>query len=85
MSNYTINYSKIIKKIKENNAGLVCIQLPEGLKPEALSICDRIEEETDSEIIIWGGTNYGGCDIPLYLENLGIDLIVHFGHNEFPI
>ena len=82
---YLINYEKITKKIKKSGAKKVCIQLPEGLKNKALEISKKIEEETGCTVIIWGGTNYGGCDIPTHLECMGIDMIIHFGHSEFPI
>ena len=81
--NYNLEISKVISKIKENNAKNVLLQLPDGLKPRAKEIVDAISNELDVNIFIWSGTNFGACDIPLHLEKLGIDLILHFGHSEF--
>ena len=39
----------------------------------------EIEGKTDSEVFIWLGTCFGGCDVPLEVEKLGVDLIIQFG------
>jgi len=80
---YNLEIEKVISKIKENNAKNVLLQLPDGLKPKAKEIVDSIRKELDTNLFIWSGTNFGACDLPLHLENLGIDLILHFGHSEF--
>jgi len=80
---YNLELEKVISKIKENNAENVLLQLPDGLKPKAKEIVDTINKELDVNVFIWSGTNYGACDIPLHLEKLNVDLILHFGHSEF--
>jgi len=45
---------------------------------------DYLEEETNSEFLIWFETCFGACDTPILgkeIENK-IDLIIQFGHNE---
>ena len=81
--NYDLEISKVISKIKENNAKNVLLQLPDGLKPRAKEIVDAISNELDVNIFIWSGTNFGACDVPLHSENAGIDLILHFGHSPY--
>jgi len=80
---YDLEIDKIISKIKENSAKNVLLQLPDGLKPKAKEIVDSLRKELDVNLFIWSGSNFGSCDIPLHLEKLGIDLILHFGHSRF--
>lgn len=77
---YNMEINKIISEIKENNAKLVCLNLPDGLKPYAQELQKKIQEETDAQVILWGGSCYGSCDVPLEVKRLGVDLLIHFGH-----
>jgi diphthamide biosynthesis enzyme Dph1/Dph2-like protein len=63
-------------------AKLVCIQLPDGLKPKAKEIQDYIEKHSKAAVIIWAGSCYGACDCP-DLEKLGVDLLIQWGHSEW--
>lgn len=83
MDNYDLEIPKIIERIKEKNHKLVLIQLPDGLKPKAKEIADKIKQETQVEVLIWLGSCYGSCDIPLGLEKLNINLVVQIGHSIF--
>ena len=74
---------KVIEKIKSPNAKTVCIQLPDGLKPRAADIQEHIKSQTKSDVIIWAGSCFGACDIPQNLDELGVDLLVQWGHSEF--
>ncbi|MBN1377253.1 diphthamide synthesis protein [Candidatus Woesearchaeota archaeon] len=80
---YDFELEKAVKKIKESNAEKVLIQLPSGLKPKAKEIADFLESATEADIIIWAGSCYGSCDIPIEVKSIGIDLIIHFGHSEW--
>jgi 2-(3-amino-3-carboxypropyl)histidine synthase len=80
---YNLELDNLVKEIKQNKSKKILIQLPDGLKSKAGEIVDFIEDKTDSQVIIWLGTCFGACDIPLGLKNLGIDLLVQFGHNKF--
>lgn len=80
---YDIELSRIISEIKKQDARLVCLQLPDGIKPRAEEIQAEIEQKTDAQVIIWGGSCYGSCDLPLEVKNLGVDLLVHFGHSPW--
>lgn len=77
--NYNLEMEKVINKIKEKDAKVVCIQLPEGLKPKALDIADEIERDTEAKVVIWGGSTFGSCDVP----KLPIDLLIQWGHTEW--
>ncbi len=80
---YNAEVTKAITKIKDMNAKTVCIQLPDGMKPYAKDIADYIEAETKARVLIWLGSNFGACDIPLGLNRMGVDLLISWGHNPF--
>lgn len=80
---YDLELGKIISEIKKNKAKLVLLQFPNGLKPYATVLVDYLKNKTNAEFLIWFGTCFGACDIPVGLEKIKpkIDLIVQFGHN----
>jgi len=82
--NYDVDVKIIVKKISDSGAKRVLLQLPDGLKPRAVELANELKEETGAEIIIWAGSNFGGCDVPIYVEHQGVDLIVNVGHAKFP-
>ena len=79
---YDLELEKVANKIILEKAKTVCVQLPDGLKSRAKSIVDFLEQKTNAVIIIWAGSCYGACDIP-YVESLGVDLIIQWGHSEW--
>ena len=87
-NNLSINFEidKVVKEIKQLNPKFkplrVCVQLPDGLKEFSKQISDKIEKNTNSVVLIWIGSNFGGCDLPLELDSK-VDLLVHFGHSVF--
>ncbi len=81
--NYDLELDNVVKKIKAENAKVVCVQLPDGLKPYADKIDAAIKEKTGARVLIWGGSCYGACDVPLQVERLGVDLLVQWGHAEW--
>lgn len=83
MDGYDLELPRIAKEIKKNRARKVCVQLPDGLKPKATEIVRELKSKTKAEISIWAGSNFGGCDLPLYLKDLGFDLLINLGHVRF--
>jgi len=83
---YDLEINKVISKIKKLNSKVVLLQFPDGLKPYATEIVDCLEEKLENKVdfLIWLGSCFGACDLPIEFENLGpkIDLAVQFGHNE---
>jgi len=75
---FNLELEKAVKEIKKTKAKIVLIQLPDGLKPQATSICDYLEKNTNAKILIWSDSCYGACDVP----NIKVDLIIQFGHNS---
>jgi 2-(3-amino-3-carboxypropyl)histidine synthase len=83
-SNYNLEIEKVIGIIKKQKAKRVLIQLPEGLKPQAIGLVNEIESKTKTQCLIWLGSCYGACDLPQGLEKLKIDLVIQFGHSPWP-
>lgn len=83
-SKYELELDRVIRTVNKKKAKLVCLQLPDGLKPKATEIAEIIEAKTKAKCIIWMGSCFGACDIPQGLEKLGIDLLIQFGHSAWP-
>lgn len=83
MGTYDLELDKVIKRINDEQAKMVCIQLPDGLKPRAKEIQESLEKNTGAKIVIWMGACYGACDVPLTVENLGVDLLIQWGHSQW--
>jgi len=80
---YRLELETAAEAIKKKKAKKVCIQLPDGLKPDAGEIAGYLEKNTGAEILIWLGSCFGACDTPSGLENLDVDLVLQWGHTEF--
>jgi 2-(3-amino-3-carboxypropyl)histidine synthase len=80
-SDYDLELERAVAEIRKEKAKLVCIQLPDGLKPRANEIAEKIEKETSAKCIIWLGSCFGSCDFP-QLDKLRpkIDMLIQFGH-----
>ena len=80
---YDLGLDKAVKEINSSKARLVCVQLPDGLKPKAEEIQKEIEAKTNAKVIIYLGSCFGACDVPLEIERLGVDLVIQWGHSEW--
>ena len=80
---YDLQLDKALNEINSSNAKKVLLHLPDGLRPKAKEIQDYLKEKTKTEIFIWAGSCYGACDLPIESKNLGVDLIIHFGHTKW--
>ena len=81
---YKLDLEKATDAVQKNNAKLVCIQLPDGMKKQAAEIKDHIEAHTSAKIVIYFGSCFGACDMPLEVEKLGVDMLIAWGHTSFP-
>jgi diphthamide biosynthesis enzyme Dph1/Dph2-like protein len=81
---YNLELVNLAKEINKEKAKLVCLQLPDGLKPQATKITKFLEENTKAKIVIWLGSCWGACDTPIGLNNLKFDLIIQYGHSAWP-
>nr|MBA4405068.1 hypothetical protein [Nanoarchaeum sp.] len=79
---YDLEIDNVVEQIKKNNAKLVCLQLPDGLKPEATKLVKELQTKVDCEFVVWAGSCWGACDTPINLKDF--DLIIQFGHSAWP-
>lgn len=81
---YDLRLDEVCKTIKEKEYKTILLQFPEGLKKLAIEAKDLVEERTNTDVIIYADPCYGACDLPPPLDDLGIDLLVQFGHAKMP-
>lgn len=74
---------KILEIIKEKKPKKILLQFPDGLKPKSKEIYDIIKEKFPNiEVYIWLGETFGGCDVPIWMDKYGFDLIINIGHTK---
>ncbi len=83
---YDFELDKVVEYIRKVNAKRILLQLPDGLKRYHEYIVDYIESKLkDTSVYISLTPTYGACDIAVdEARRLGVDLIVHVGHNKYP-
>jgi diphthamide biosynthesis enzyme Dph1/Dph2-like protein len=78
---YDLQLDDAIAQIKAEQAKLVLIQLPDGLKQHADGIREVIARECpDVQLVFWADSCFGACDAPIHVRHLGFDLLIAFGH-----
>ncbi len=80
---YDLEEQRIIAHIKQHGYRRILIQLPDGLKQQAEHLIPRLEQETGAQFLVWFGSNFGACDLPVGVKALNVDLVVAFGHNRY--
>jgi 2-(3-amino-3-carboxypropyl)histidine synthase len=78
---YDLQLEDAVRQIKEQNAKMILIQLPDGLKPHADEILTVLQRECpESKFIFWADSCFGACDAPIHVRHLGFDMLIAFGH-----
>ena len=78
---YDLELDRVVEEIKNRGAEKVLLQLPDGMRPFAYQLVEALEKTTGATVYLSGDSCYGACDIALtQAEQLGTDLIVHYGH-----
>lgn len=81
---YDLDLPSAVEKIRKHEAKLVCLQLPDGLKQFGDEIIEAITKECpETRIVLWGGSCYGACDLPLEVKRMGVDLLIQWGHSPW--
>jgi 2-(3-amino-3-carboxypropyl)histidine synthase len=82
---YDLEEARLIDEIKKQSPRRVLLQLPEGLKPHAAGLAERLQIATGAEVLVSGDPCYGACDLALQqMKELHADLLIHVGHAEIP-
>lgn len=83
LPSYDLEEEHVMEEIRRLNSRRVLIQLPDGLRPHALKLAERLEENTGAEILLSGDSCYGACDLALHqARSLEAHLLVHYGHGR---
>lgn len=82
---YVIDWDAIKRALSGTEKAKVLVQVPEGLKPYAPEIAERISTfAPDAEVVIDLNPVYGSCMVmPEYLRDY--EVIVHLGHDPYPL
>jgi len=76
----------LVERIKANDNRLVALQVPEGLKMQALEMMDSIEDKSDAKVILAADPCYGACDLVHdKMRMMGVELVAHMGHSQMNI
>lgn len=82
---YDLEETRLIQEIKRRSPHRVLIQFPEGLKPFAAKLAEKLEDAGGAEVFVSGDPCYGACDLALLQKSqLQADLLIHVGHAEIP-
>ena len=86
MDRHDFELDELIERIKSNDNRLVALQVPEGLKMQALDMMDAIEYETSAKIVLAADPCYGACDLVHdKMQRMGVELVAHMGHSQMNI
>ncbi len=80
---YDLELDRILNEAGRLSARRILIQLPDGLKPYAPQIVEKLADR-GLEVYVSASSCYGACDLALAeAERLKADLLVHYGHTSF--
>ncbi len=86
LSRQEFELDDLVERIKKNDTRLVALQVPEGLKMQALEMMDQIESETSARVVLSADPCYGACDLVHdKMQNIGVELVAHMGHSQMNI
>ena len=63
LERHDFQLDELVERIREGDHKLVALQLPEGLKIQALEMIDELESKTDAKLILAADPCYGACDL----------------------
>lgn len=77
---FNLDLDKAASWIKKRGYRSVAVQLPEGLKMDALRISDFFKDSAGVDVIVLGDPCYGACDLFVDYRKYA-DALIHFGHS----
>ena len=63
MERHDFQLDDLVERIKDNDHRLVALQVPEGLKMQALEMMDSIEADSEAKVVLAADPCYGACDL----------------------
>nr|AIE93378.1 diphthamide synthase subunit (dph2) [uncultured marine group II/III euryarchaeote AD1000_34_D01]AIE98315.1 diphthamide synthase subunit (dph2) [uncultured marine group II/III euryarchaeote KM3_05_F04]AIF20130.1 diphthamide synthase subunit (dph2) [uncultured marine group II/III euryarchaeote KM3_88_E02] len=86
LERHDFELDELVERIQAGDHKLVALQLPEGLKIQALEMIDSLESQTDAKLILAADPCYGACDlVHNKMQMMGVDLVAHMGHSQMNI
>ena len=86
LDRHDFQLSELMERIQANDNRLIALQVPEGLKMQALEMMDSIETETSAKVILAADPCYGACDLVHdKMQMMGVELVAHMGHSQMNI
>lgn len=86
LDRHDFQLEELIERIQKNDNRLVALQVPEGLKMQALEMMDEIESESGAKVVLAADPCYGACDLVHdKMKMMGVELVAHMGHSQMNI
>ena len=86
LEKHDFEIDELVNLIKSNDNRLVALQVPEGLKMQALELMDQLEDQSSAKIILAADPCYGACDlVHNKMKMMGVELVAHMGHSQMNI
>jgi len=84
LGDYELDLGYLLRELVERRARRVLVQLPEGLKRYYTKLVDFLSKVSGAEVVADASPIYGSCLIDP-AEVSGYDLVVHVGHDPYPL
>ena len=86
LDRHDFQLDELVERIRTNDNRLVALQVPEGLKIQALEMMDSIEGGSDAKVVLAADPCYGACDLVHdKMKMMGVELVAHLGHSQMNI
>ena len=86
LERHDFQLEELVERIKENDHRLIALQVPEGLKMQALEMMDMIEGYSSAKVVLAADPCYGACDLVHdTMRMMGVELVAHMGHSQMNI
>ena len=86
LNRHDFELNELMERIRANDNRLIALQVPEGLKMQALEMMDTIETETSAQVVLAADPCYGACDLVHdKMQLMGVELVAHMGHSQMNI
>ena len=86
LERHNFELDELIERIKSGDHQLIALQVPEGLKMQALDLMDQLETETASKVVLAADPCYGACDLVHdKMRMMGVEMVAHMGHSQMNI